>query len=194
MNENDIYQRGLEKYGESPEALHWYDYRSMGLRFRNLVKDIEIEDRSVLDAGCGMGDLIPYLYARSANFRYLGVDINPGFIAIAKKRYKGHDFAVGNPFSGKYGRRADLVFSSGVMNINVKNWQRHRLQMIKALFELANEALIFNMAGGYGPQPTDSLIAYADARQVVDYCTRLTTKLQVRADYLPEDFTLVMYK
>jgi len=194
VNENDIYQRGLEKYGESPEALHWVDYRSMGIRFKNLVKDIEVEGRSVLDAGCGMGDLIPYLYTRADHFEYLGVDINPGFVEIAKKRYTGHAFEVGNPFSGRFGRRFDLVFSSGVMNIKVKDWQQHRLQMIKALFELSREGLAFNMAGGFGPQRKDNLIAYADAAEIMSFCTTLTSKVEVKAGYLSDDFTVVMYR
>jgi SAM-dependent methyltransferase len=194
VNENDIYQRGLKKYGESPEALHWFDYRSMAIRFKHLVRDIDIADRTVLDAGCGMGDLIPFLYTRADRFDYLGVDINPGFIEIAKRRYRGHKFAVGDPFSGKFDQKFDLIFSSGVMNIKVKNWPKRRLEMIKNLFELTEEALIFNMAGGYGPMPVDDLIGYADAGKVVDFCAKLTTKIEVRADYLPVDFTVVMYK
>lgn len=194
MNEAEIYEHGLARYGESPEALHWYDYRSMGIRFKNLIRDIEVEGRSVLDAGCGMGDLIPYLYTRASRFDYLGVDINPGFIAIAKKRYKGHRFEVGDPFSGKFGQHADLVFSSGVMNIKLKDWQKRRLKMIEVLFDLSKETLVFNMAGGYGPQRRDNLIAYADARKVADFCTHLTPNLEVRAGYLPDDFTIVMHK
>lgn len=194
MNEHEIYQQGLKKYGPSPEALHWFDYRSMAVRFRHLTKGINVDGRMILDAGCGMGDLLPYLYTQAEQFDYLGVDINAGFIDIARARYKGHRFEVGNPFSGSFGRRFDLVFSSGVMNIKVKNWQKHRLTMIANLWNLAHEALIFNMAGGYGPQPTDPLIGYADARRIVDYCTKLSPKIDIRANYLPEDFTVVMYR
>jgi SAM-dependent methyltransferase len=194
VNENEIYQVGLKKYGESPEAMHWFDYQSMGVRFKHLVRDIEIEGRTILDAGCGMGDLIPFLYSRSDSFDYLGVDINPDFIAIAKKRYKGHRFEVGNPFSGKFDRRFDLVFSSGVMNIKVTDWQKHRLKMIQSLFELTRECLIFNMAGGFGPLPHDNLIAYADARKILEFCSGLTPKIEIRSGYLEDDFTVLMYK
>src|ERR1051326_8256459 len=124
MNEFDLYQRALEAYGESPEALHWVDYPSMAVRFKHLVEDLSINGRSILDAGCGMGDLLPYLYAKADNFNYLGMDTNPGFIQIAKKRYGGHNFAAGDPFNGKLARRFDLVISSGVMNTNVKGWQK----------------------------------------------------------------------
>ena len=68
------YEKSLRAYGESPKALLWWDYRSMAIRFRELVRDVPLDGKSVLDAGCGMGDLLPYLYAKSPDFRYLGVD------------------------------------------------------------------------------------------------------------------------
>jgi SAM-dependent methyltransferase len=194
MNENEVYQRGLDEYGESPMALHWTDYRSMAIRFKNLVADVEIEGRSILDAGCGMGDLLPYLYAKGDRFGYLGVDVNEGFVNIARKRYEGHGFEVGNPFSGKFNKRFELVLSSGVMNININDWQKKRKAMIKNLFNLAGEALAFNMAGGFKPWRTDSLIAYADARDILDFCETLSPRVILKTDYLPQDFTVVMFK
>jgi SAM-dependent methyltransferase len=194
MNESEIYQKGLNEYGESPLALHWTDYRSMAIRFRNLVRDVDLDGRSVLDAGCGMGDLLPYLYAKASEFNYLGVDINPGFIDIAKKRYDGHKFKVGNPFSGKFKGSYDVVLSSGVMNINVTGWQQHRKVMIKNLFDLAGEALAFNMAGGPGPARSDSLIGYADANEILDFCKSLTSQVILRTDYLRDDFMITIFK
>ncbi len=194
MDELEIYQHGLENYGESPLALHWTDYKSMAIRFKYLVANLDISDRTILDAGCGMGDLLPYLYAKADKFKYHGVDINPGFVKIARKRYEGHQFEEGNPFNGKYKGRYDLVISSGVMNINTKDWQANRKTMIKNLFGLAQEALAFNMAGGFKPAYSESLIGYADAAEILDFCRKLTPKVLIRADYLRDDFTVVMYK
>jgi len=194
MNEREIYQRGLQKYGASPMALHWVDYRSMAIRHKNLVRDLEFEKRSILDAGCGMGDILPYIYAKADHFEYLGVDINSGFIDIARQRYAGQMFEVGNPFNGKFKGRYDIVLSSGVMNINVRDWQKNRRIMIKNLFELTDYALAFNMAGGLKPAPTDPLIAYADAEEIAEYCRTLASKVILSADYLPQDFTITMFK
>src|SRR4051812_3519851 len=92
VNELELYQRALDTYGEGPQGLHWVDYQSMAVRFRNLVADLDIKGRSILDAGCGMGDLLPYLHAKHDDFKYLGMDINPNVIKIAKRRYEGNDF------------------------------------------------------------------------------------------------------
>src|SRR5579862_30247 len=187
------YDKSLAEFGPGPKALLWWDYRSMAIRFRELVKDVPIKGRYIMDAGCGLGDLIPFLYAKSPEFRYLGVDKKPEFIKIAQARYEGHDFKVGDPFKHRLGL-FDVVISSGVMNGNVKDWRQKRLKMIANLFDQTGEALAFNMAGGLRPMPPDSLIAYADAREIFDFCKTLTRHTHLNTSYLHNDFTIVMFK
>jgi SAM-dependent methyltransferase len=187
------YEKSLKQYGASPKALLWWDYRSMAVRFRELVEDVPLDSKSILDAGCGMGDLLPYLYAKSANFKYLGVDKNKGFIDIARKRYEGHEFRYGNAFAEKIGT-FDVVISSGVMNGNTQDWLVKRKQMIKDLWKQAGQVLAFNMAGGLRPIQHDSLIAYADAQEIFEYCKTLSPRVILRCQYLDNDFTIVMFK
>jgi SAM-dependent methyltransferase len=193
-NEKGIYDQGLAAYGESPKALHWTEYREMGVRFKELVADLKLDDKSILDAGCGMGDLLPFIYAKATNFKYLGVDINPRFIDIAKKRYEGHDFKVLDPFSEKIAGHFDVVISSGVLNVNIPNWLKRRQQMIKRLYELADEAAAFNMAGSFKKIPHDSKIAYANTQDILDFCVKLSPRLILRTHYSSIDFTIVLFK
>ncbi|MBX4201478.1 methyltransferase domain-containing protein [Candidatus Saccharibacteria bacterium] len=187
------YDAGLKTYGPGPKALLWWDYRSMAIRFRELVMDVPIEGKTILDAGCGMGDLLPFLYAKSTDFDYLGVDRSKDFIEIAKKRYEGHRFKVGDPFNNRIGM-FDVVLSSGVMNGNADGWLKKRKIMISDLFDQTGEVLAFNMAGGLKPIRHDSLIAYADAQEIFDYCKTLSSRVVLRAHYLQKDFAIVMYK
>jgi trans-aconitate methyltransferase len=192
-NLTEDYDKSLAQYGPGPKALLWWDYRSMATRFRELVKDVPVQGKTIMDAGCGMGDLLPYLYAKAPEFKYLGVDKSRKFIEIAKQRYEGHDFKVGDPFHDRVGM-FDVVLSSGVMNGNVSNWMAKRKKMIANLFDQTGEVLAFNMAGGLKPPPNDSLIAYADAREVFDFCKTLTKRVQLNTQYLYNDFTIVMLK
>jgi len=187
------YSNSLEQYGPGPKALLWWDYRSMATRFRQLVKDVPLEDKTILDAGCGMGDLLPFIYAKTDNFKYLGVDKNNDFIKIAKQRYEGHEFKLGDPFYNRIGM-FDVVLSSGVMNGNVEGWLGKRKKMIAKLFEQTGEVLAFNMAGGLKPPQDDSLIAYADAQVIFNFCKTLTSRVILNAEYLQKDFTIVMFK
>jgi len=193
-NEKQMYEEGLAKHGQSPGALHWFDYPSMAVRFAQLTADLALEGRSILDAGCGMGDLLPFLYAKATNFNYLGVDINEGFIEIAKKRYSGHRFKAADPFRQKIGGRHDIVISSGVMNADTPRWLARRQQMIERLFELARQAVAFNMAGGWQPPASDGQIAYAKIPDILDFCLKLTPRLILRHHYSQVDFTIILFK
>jgi trans-aconitate methyltransferase len=187
------YDKSFERFGPGPKALLWWDYRSMAIRFRELVSDIEISGKSIMDAGCGLGDLLPYLYAKSPDFRYLGVDKKREFLDIAKQRYECHEFKIGDPFHKKIGM-FDVVLSSGVMNGNAENWLAKRKKMIANLFDQTGEVLAFNMAGGFNRPHDDSLIAYADPQEIFDYCKTLTPRVELKTQYLRNDFTVVMYK
>lgn len=187
------YKKSLTEHGQSPKALLWANYRIAAVRYKELVVDTPIEGKSILDAGCGMGDLLPFLYAKSSNFRYLGVDTSEGFIEIAKKRYEGHEFKVADPFAKKIGSY-DVVISSGVMNGNVEDWLEKRKRAIAQLFGMANETLAFNMSGGITPAPNTALNAFAKLEEIQAFCASLTPKLIVRNHYSTKGFTIVMFK
>lgn len=187
------YDKSHEMYGAGPKALLWWDYRSMAIRFRELVKNVPVEGKTIMDAGCGLGDLLPYLYTKSANFHYIGYDRKPEFIEDARRHYEGHQFKVGDPMNNRLGL-FDVVISSGVMNGNVKNWLKKRQKMIANLFDQTGEVLAFNMAGGLKPIQDDSLIAYADAKEIYEYCKTLTKHVKLNTEYLDKDFTITMFK
>lgn len=187
------YENSLKLYGPGPKALLWWDYRSMAIRFRELVADVPVEGKHIMDAGCGMGDLLPYLYTKSPSFRYVGMDTHKGFLDIARRRFEGHEFELADPLNKRVGMY-DVVISSGVMNSNVANWQEKRRKMIKNLFAQTGEVLAFNMAGGLKPPRDDTLIAYADAQEIFDFCKTMTSRVILRTGYLKKDFTIVMFK
>lgn len=51
---------------------------------------IQLQNKTILDVGCGTGTLVDLLRPKE----YLGVDINPQFIRLAKKKFPGRSFKV----------------------------------------------------------------------------------------------------
>lgn len=188
------YQNSFAEHGEGPKALQWSSYKAAAIRYRQLVADLNIENKSILDAGCGMGDVLPYLYSKGLDFDYRGVDITPEFIEIARKRYAGSTFDVFNPFDNDLAQTYDIVISSGVMNIKTPGWENKRKLMIERLYGYANEVLAFNMAGWMQESSEGEKIAYANIPAMLDFCSSLTPKIILRNHYNAKDFTVVMYK
>lgn len=82
----------------------------------NLVKKFQptiLEQKSVLDVGCGSGWLATLV---SPNAEYLGIDLNPEGIAIARERYgaNNHRYLVVNLFEYKPKHKFDMVISTGM--------------------------------------------------------------------------------
>ncbi len=190
----DSYRKSWDKHGASPKALQWNSYKSMAVRYKELVASLPVDGHTVLDAGCGMGDLLPFLYAKSDNFDYTGMDITPEFIDIAKKRYDGHKFVTGNVFGAELDEKFDIVICCGALNAFSDNWLAERSEKIDKLFELCNVALAFNMAGSFAPKESTKKITYADAGEILKFCLTLTPKVVIKSNYSSIDFTVTLYR
>jgi len=191
------YQKSFRKYGLSPKALQWSSTRSMELRFKQIVSNLDFNNKSVLDVGCGFGFLIPYIEKQAQRFDYLGIDIVPEFIREARKLYPNYKFKVGDYFTRPIRKRFDIIIASGVLNNNLGEATiKSRFDFIKKTFKRSKSALAFNMAGGF-PQPENSAgnkVYYADSLMVLNFCFSLTRKLIFIHHYHPRDFSLILFK
>ena len=90
--------------------------------------DINDHDR-VIDYGCGKGDFLEMAYAQCPAADYLGVDVNPGVLAVAKMRSKTIsskvDYAVDDLFryyeENIAGNPVDKAFSNYPWGLRTKN-------------------------------------------------------------------------
>lgn len=192
----ESYQKAFRKYGVHPKALRWASAKSAKLRLKELVTDLDFEGKSVLDVGCGFGDIIPYLSRKTKKFNFTGVDMVPEFIQAAQKKYPKYRFILKDYFNQPMKEKFDVVISSGALNSNFQDPDRFRKKAIRTLFNHAREAISFNMAGFY-PQPKNkktSRVYYADSLAILKYCLSLSPKLIFRHHYHRKDFTIAIFK
>lgn len=190
------YKRRFQRYGISSKALKWKSPQSIYTRHKELLADLDVEGKSLLDIGCGFGDTIPALSKKAKNFSYLGVDMVEEFVSVAKRRYPNFHFVVRDYFEDPLKEKFDLVISSGALNSSFTNTMAFRKKAIRTMFSNAREAVAFNMAG-FHPQPVskpDGTVFYADSLGVLKFCFTITDKIIFRQHYHPKDFTIVMFK
>ena len=56
-----LYEDRFEKYGNDVKTVGWGSIEDQNLRFDMLFRGININNKSILDLGCGLGDLVNYL-------------------------------------------------------------------------------------------------------------------------------------
>ncbi len=192
----DFYQKKFQKFGVSPKSLLWKEKGAAHQRFRQFWSEIDFNNKSVLDVGCGFGEFAKFTTKKFTNVNYTGIDIVPEFIAEAKKLYPEHSFAVSNYLSDKIEGSYDIVVASGILNSNVYNNMEYRKDAIEKLFKLSKSVTAFNMLGAY-PQPEnreESNVWYADSLEILKHCLTITRRVILRHHYSPHDFTVFMYK
>lgn len=178
----------------SVESLGWRNAISQQVRYQVLAKVGDLNGATLLDVGCGYGDLKAFLDLHYSDFGYIGIDQMPEFIAEAKIRYGGclrTDFYQ-TDFTAAELPQVDYVLASGVFGYRCKQ-EDFYTGMIGKLYCCARIALAFNMLDKNRFPQHDLLVGH-DRDEILAYCRTLSPRVGCISDYLEDDFTVFMYR
>jgi trans-aconitate methyltransferase len=186
------YQSALTEYGENDaRSVHWSDQTGQQKRFLVLSQIADLNGRSVLDVGCGLGDLYKFFFSQNINADYTGIDIVPEFIVAARERFPNVQFEV-KDISAET-KTYDYVLASGVLSYKVADHKNYYFSLIKKMYDLSAKGLAFNMLNK-DTHIDDATYAAYDINEIADYCKTFCDNVQIVVDYLPQDFTIYLYK
>ena len=187
-----FYDRHIDEHGVGPRAVGWNDEHSQEARFAALCKMGDMNNCSILDVGCGLGDFYKYLIDHYEHVDYRGIDINPRYIERARQLYPDARFEVAD-FAEYVGGPFDYVCASGVFSVKIPDYKEAYFRQIKKMFTMVQKGVAFNMLDK-GHHPDDETYAAYSPEEVRAFCLSLTDDVVVYHDYLPHDFTVVMKK
>lgn len=168
-------------------AVGWGTNQNQQVRFRKLLELADIRDASVLDAGCGLGELAELL---PATCRYKGIDVLPEMVAMGLQRHPHLDLEVGDISEGKW--KVDYVLGSGIFSFASDDIL---FQGIKSMWEAASKGVAFNVMSEWSfGSPRGKNEYFADPLKVLAYCQQFTRALRLDHGYMPHDFTVFMYR
>ncbi|MFP4055018.1 MAG: class I SAM-dependent methyltransferase [Phycisphaerae bacterium] len=186
------YQPRIAPHRDSHDVLDWASETSQFVRFDVLLREVQLQGRSILDVGCGLGDLWGYLQRREVYADYTGVDILPEMVAEATRRHPGAQFACENVFADPAPEhlRRDVVFCSGMFNLNLGNNLQFVPGALRRFVQLADTHVVFNMLHHRTPEQPPRYFYY-DPDRVLEILDALPCRARLVDDYLPNDFTVV---
>jgi SAM-dependent methyltransferase len=197
-----MYARKVDSFGSGHHAQGWASRASQRKRFAALAEvAADLRGASVLDAGCGLGDLYAYFEERgvAADIRYTGLDFTPRMVVRARERFPHLTFVPGDASSEKTDLPpADYVLASGLFSHMTGDEDRVRAT-IGRLWNAARRALAFNVLSTLTDPGSDEARAAsglfaADPLETLRFSRTLTPWVALRHDYLPHDFTIYLYR
>ena len=189
-----FYEGLIERYGACHTACDYGSARSQAAKFRVLAEVCSLSGKRVLDVGCGFADYADYLTTKYTNVDYCGIDVTPRMIAEAR-RLRPHLWLRQANILEEDPGRFDVVTANGIFYLfGPGTAGRRRMEdLIKRLYELADEAVAFSSLSTWAPSQEPHEY-YADPLETVRFCRTLTPRVTLRHDYLPHDFTIYIYK
>lgn len=188
----ESYNDRLKKYGHSNDTLGWTKGKHE-LRYYILLTQWNLENKSVLDFGCGFGDMYNYIKKLGLNLDYYGVDLNEKLILEGKRAYPGANLEVRDALENGLSRKYDYILSSGVHNYKIKdNWS-----FIEKTFELYNEYSIKGFALNFLSNRVDYTLKdtyHSDPVKIIELAYKYSNKIVLRNDYMPFEFTVFVDK
>jgi SAM-dependent methyltransferase len=186
------YERRIRPGRASHDVLDWASARSQQKRFAVLADNVPLRGRSLLDVGCGLGDLAAFLDERQIPTDYTGVDVLAKMVDACRRRLPDHRFVQADVFAGNGVEpgRFDVTFCSGTFNLNLGNNLEFLPTALDALFALAREHVVFNLLHVRARRRGGRYFFY-DPQEVLTLVRRHPCEVRLLDDYLPNDFTVI---
>ncbi|KKQ75748.1 MAG: Methyltransferase family protein [Candidatus Woesebacteria bacterium GW2011_GWB1_38_5b] len=193
---NKIYDQAADKYKISNQAVFWNDQQTQYYRFYELIKDLELNssETTIIDVGCGNGELYKFLNFIGFRGIYTGYDINDKLLKQAKKRFGDVEFRNTDILSSKNNKKYDYVLMSGVFNLNAGQDMNFIHDFIKSMFRLCKKATIFNAISTHVNFKNPKLF-YINPSSLLDFCIEnITPRITLMHHNLPYNFTVTLHQ
>ena len=187
----EYYLPKLKNEKSDSGCLGWENEQAQELRFE-VLKNIFFQGASVLDVGCGLGNLYDYLKKQGYNFNYTGVDILPEMIFRAKEKNPQAEFFSANIFEDDlFGdRKFDVIYASGIFNIELGNNEDFLRNALQKFVSLSNKFIVFNLL--HTRSKTKEAGYYYQTPDTVQKLFPPVKKILFIDDYLDNDFSTIL--
>jgi SAM-dependent methyltransferase len=182
------------KHGVTASSLDWRP-SSQVVRFEAVLANFgNHPPESLIDVGCGFGDLLSFLRKAGWTGGYLGIDLMPEFVEIARERHKldpDASFMVGNAIT----QELPVKDFDWCVSIGLCNYQREvgAKAFIEALIgrcvSLARRRVLIDFLSTTSDRRRDDLF-FSDPADVITSALRHSSRVVLDHSYMPFEFML----
>jgi SAM-dependent methyltransferase len=199
MHDSDVdriikrYSARLREHGDHIATLASGTEERRRLRF-DVLTAVGIEPgASVVDVGCGFGDYFGYLADRGVPVDYLGIDINPDLIAVARGKYPSARFQVAD-IQRDPPPHADFFVSTSAFNLPLEQQDNYAFagELLDIMYVRARRGVAVDFLTSYVDYRSPHGFHYEPER-LLTIAKRLTKRVTIRHDYPLFEFCVYLY-
>jgi len=193
----DRYRKRWIEFGDDPRTLGWNKGRQH-VRFAAALEGLSMEDyASVLDVGCGFGDLLLYLKKEGWNGQYTGIDIVPELIAEARRKHdesQGASFCCIDILDHSIDTHAAMAVALGVCNHKLQSDNMDFIStMLEVMWNSASKVVVLDFLSTTADIRHENLF-YADPQTIYGLARRFTRRVMIHHAYMPFEFQVKIWK
>ena len=187
------YENCLKGDKGEAEMVGWRSKKRQDLRFKVLSQIDDLNHKSVLDLGCGLGALGEFFKRQEIEVDYTGYEICAKMAMMARRlrpylKIEGVDI-LNDPVR----KRFDWVLASGIFNLHLNNNRSFLEATLARSFEICKLGVAVNMLSTYVDY-RDKTLSYVKPEMAFGLAKTMTPRVVLRYDYMPYEFTLYLYK
>lgn len=147
-----FYKAKFDKYGPTLRGVGWSKNFKSKKRYKTLINILKHKKMnkkiSILDVGCGYGELTKYL-PKNINYDYTGIDIVKSMVDYANNKNANKNTRFYLRDITKINKRYDFVICNGIFtlknNLTDQKMKNYVLKCINSIYRCANVAFAFNV-------------------------------------------------
>jgi SAM-dependent methyltransferase len=188
------YATRYRELGYDPRTLGWHKGRQR-VRFAAALDAVGTRFGSLLDVGCGFGDLFGYLSDRGWRGDYLGLDVCPELLEEGRKRYgpRGARFECIDLSSETLASSADVAIAIGIFNHRLKGDHLEFVaQMLHAMWAHSTQAVVVDFLSATADRPKPDLF-HADSDVILRMALGYSKRVRLDHSYMPFEFLAAIW-
>ena len=194
------YNSELEKYGLNDKRSLFWTKDKQDMRFNALLgEEFKKSHMTILDYGCGFGDLNSFLMRNYYNLIYNGCDINQNFIKTAQDNHPDKNIFLINSVN-EIKSNYDIILISGTFNLisldDISEMKTYIYNNLLKLFEKTNYMLCVNFLSHL----TDEEYKYdghfyINPSELYNFSIiNMTSRINIDTHLLPYEITFKFFK
>lgn len=173
----------------------WPNKKVQVLRFKVLSEIDNLNNKTILDVGCGLGEFYFFCRKNKINFRkYTGIELHKEIVRQANEKFPKLSVLCMDILENRFKAKSfDYVIASGLFNVAMKDWNKRTDIIIREMYRISKRGMALNFLR-YRKKNKNPASHYEKFENIIKIIEKYANSFVIRCDYKENDFTIYVYK